>query len=70
MISFSHRSPTQTCKVCGDFEVVRPDGRGFPPDIAKRRLAKRCSAKGHKCIPEYLAGLTIPTHLLKENPDG
>lgn len=48
--------PTQTCQVCGDVEVVRPDGRGFPPDIAKRRLAKRCREAGHKCEPKYLAG--------------
>lgn len=48
--------PTQTCAVCGDVETVRPDGRGFPPDIAKRRLAKRCAAAGHKSEPKYLAG--------------
>lgn len=51
--------PTQTCLICGDVEVVRPDGRGFPPDIAKRRLAKRCSQRGHKSDPAYLAGLAI-----------
>ena len=49
-------SPTQTCQVCGDVEVVCPDGRGFPPNIAKRRLAKRCTAKGHVCKPQYRAG--------------
>jgi hypothetical protein len=48
--------PTQTCQACGDVEVVRPDGRGFPPDIAKRRLAKRCKANGHTCDPKYRAG--------------
>lgn len=52
-------SPTQTCQVCGDVEVVRPDGRGFPPDIAKRKLVKRCKAKGHTCQPQYLAGVLI-----------
>lgn len=51
--------PTQTCRTCGDFEVVRPDGRGFPPDIAKRKLAKRCQAKGHKCDPTYTAGMAF-----------
>lgn len=51
--------PVQTCQVCGDFERVVPDGRGFPPDIAKRRLAKRCKAAGHKCEPFYTAGLVI-----------
>jgi hypothetical protein len=52
-------SPTQTCEVCGDVEVVRQDGRGFPPDIAKRKLAKRCKAKGHACQPQYRAGVLI-----------
>lgn len=48
--------PTQTCQTCGDVEVVRPDGRGFPPDIAKRKLANRCKAAGHVCNPQYRAG--------------
>jgi hypothetical protein len=48
--------PTQTCTTCGDVEIVRMDGRGFPPDIAKRRLAKRCAEKGHKSTPTYRAG--------------
>lgn len=52
-------SPTQTCQVCGDIEVVRQDGRGFPPDAAKRKLAKRCKAKGHDCDARYRAGLLI-----------
>lgn len=51
--------PVQTCQVCGDSEQVVPDGRGFPPDIAKRRLVKRCKAAGHKCEPRYEAGLVI-----------
>ena len=53
------REPTQTCQVCGDYEMVRPDGRGFPPDIAKRRLAKRCKAAGHACDAKYQAGVAI-----------
>ena len=53
--------PRQTCQTCGDYEEVRPDGRGFPPDIAKRRLAKRCTSKGHRCSPAYRAGLTLTT---------
>lgn len=52
-------SPAQTCQVCGDREWVVPDGRGFPPDIAKRRLAKRCKAKGHTCDPQYRAGFIV-----------
>ena len=54
-----YRPPSQTCQTCGDSEVVRPDGRGFPPDIAKRRLAKRCATKGHRCAPVYRAGLAL-----------
>ncbi len=43
--------------------VVRPDGRDFPPDIAKRKLAKLCAADGHTSDPKYLAGVqfTYPT---------
>lgn len=50
--------PTQTCTACGRYETVRPDGRGFPPDIAKRRLAKRCTEAGHRSAPTYRAGLS------------
>ena len=50
--------PTQTCTTCGDREVCREWDRGFPPDAAKRRLAKRCKAAGHACTPEYRAGLS------------
>jgi hypothetical protein len=49
--------PIYTCGVCGGIEVVRPDGRGFPPNIAKRRLTKRCKAAGHTCEPRYRAGI-------------
>lgn len=49
--------PTQHCLVCHDVEIVTPDGRGFPPHIAKRRLAKRCKAKGHSCQAQYTAGV-------------
>ena len=49
--------PTQTCRVCGVSVAVRPDGRGFPPDTAKRKLAKSCAARGHKADPVYRAGV-------------
>ena len=49
--------PTQTCLICGRSEIVRPDGRGFPPDIAKRRLIQKCKANGCPCSPRYTAGL-------------
>lgn len=52
-------TPTQTCLVCGAVEPVRADGRGFPPAIAARRLAKRCRAVGHTSEPQYRAGFTI-----------
>lgn len=51
--------PTQTCELCGLVEVVTPDGRGFPPDIAKRRLAKRCKADGCPSQPTYRVGLAL-----------
>ena len=51
--------PTQTCRVCGVSVAVRPDGRGFPPDIAKRKLAKSCEARGHKADPVYRAGIHL-----------
>jgi hypothetical protein len=51
--------PIQKCWTCGDFEIVKPDGRGFPPDIAKRRLVKRCKAKGCKHEIRYHAGYSF-----------
>lgn len=48
--------PRYTCATCLREQVVVPDGRGFPPDIAKRKLAQRCKAAGHESAPEYLAG--------------
>jgi hypothetical protein len=50
--------PTVTCNGCGDRETVVPDGRGFPPDIAKRKLRKRCRAKGCEGEPQYMAGIS------------
>lgn len=49
--------PTQTCKLCGLVEVVKMDGRGFPPGIAERRLKKRCAENGCPSKPSYLAGI-------------
>lgn len=60
--------PTYYCKVCGRSLVVRPDGRGFPPGIAKRKLVKLCKATGHEADPQYVAGVDpalaviIPAH--------
>jgi len=50
--------PTQTCQTCGRSLVVQPDGRGFPPDITKRKLAKLCEAAGHVSQPKYRAGMS------------
>jgi len=47
----------QTCRLCGRQVVVTPDGRGFPPDIAKRKLARQCQAGGCPCDPQYTAGI-------------
>jgi len=57
--------PQQTCTTCGDKEEVKTDGRGFPPDIAKRKLVKRCKAKGHESTPQYR-----PTILFGPRPRG
>jgi hypothetical protein len=43
----------QRCQACGRVEQVVPDGRGFPPDTAKRRLAKWCKANGCESDPVY-----------------
>ena len=53
--------PTQRCMVCGAVEVVRQmgNGRAFPPDVAKKRLIKRCAAEGHVCEPRYRAGFML-----------
>jgi hypothetical protein len=50
--------PRQTCEFCGDVEICRPSDRAFPPDAAKKRLAKRCEAKGHISQPKYCAGIS------------
>ena len=51
--------PTVTCTICGTTLIVRRDGRGFPPDIAKRKLANLCKASGHKANITYMAGVLI-----------
>jgi len=51
--------PTQTCQLCGRQETVVPDGRGFPPDIAKRKLVKWCKANGCPSKPAYRAGVAF-----------
>lgn len=54
-------SPRQTCHRCGQSVVVTPDGRGFPPDIAKRKLIRLCKANGCACDPRYTAGISFRT---------
>lgn len=51
--------PTQTCAECGRSVTVTPDGRGFPPDIAKRKLKRLCVAADCLSRPVYRAGLHI-----------
>lgn len=50
--------PTVMCLLCGAWLEVVPHGRGFPPDIAKRRLTKDCLRRGHDAEPHYRAGFT------------
>lgn len=53
--------PTVTCVVCRRWTEVRHDGRGFPPDIAKRRLARICAdaPDSHEADPQYRAGVSL-----------
>jgi hypothetical protein len=51
--------PTVTCGLCSRQLAVRPTGRGFPPDVAKRKLKKACNANGCPCEPAYRAGVLI-----------
>lgn len=52
-------TPKQTCQLCGRVQFVVNDGRGFPPDIAKRKLVKLCKADGCPCEPKYTAGISF-----------
>lgn len=47
--------PTMTCLVCGRVIIVKPQGRGFPPETARRKLVKACTAAGCDCQPQYRA---------------
>lgn len=51
--------PTQICELCGSFVVVVPDGRGFPPNIAKNKLKKICKTNDCPSKPKYTAGVSI-----------
>ena len=51
--------PQQTCQNCGRVVQVVPDGRGFPPDIAKNKLKKICKAHGCVSNPKYTADFII-----------
>jgi hypothetical protein len=55
--------PTVTCELCGRSQVVKPDGRGFPPDIAKRKLARICNAAGCPSQPSYRAGIVTASRV-------
>jgi hypothetical protein len=50
--------PRMSCRICGRSITVVPGGRGFPPDIAKRKLVKDCKSNGCPCSPEYRAGIS------------
>lgn len=49
--------PHQACTFCGNFVVVEPTTRGFPPNVAKRKLRKLCRYMGHESQPQYTAGV-------------
>lgn len=49
--------PTYTCSLCWRSVTVTPDGRGFPPDIARRKLVKICNANQCPSDPFYMAGV-------------
>lgn len=51
-------SPIVFCKTCGTEMVVKPDGRGFPPDIAQRKLVKSCKERGCDFNIDYRAGMS------------
>jgi hypothetical protein len=51
-------SATYRCALCGRQETVVPDGRGFPPDIARRKLVRWCRANDCPSRPVYRAGLS------------
>lgn len=51
--------PTVTCALCGRRMVVQQTGRGFPPDVARRKLKKACVADGCECEPVYRAGVVL-----------
>lgn len=50
--------PRMICTTCGDYEVCREWDQGFPPDVAERRLASRCRARGHTSTPTYRAAMS------------
>lgn len=53
------REPTITCVLCGNVEVVHLTGRGYPPEMARKRLKARCKADGCPCQAQYLAGVRL-----------
>ena len=54
-----NRAAQQECHLCGRVKLVTPDGRGFPPDIVKRKLVKWCKANGCPSEPKYTAGISL-----------
>ena len=54
-----HPYPIKFCVLCEHVERVNPDGRGFPPDIAERKLRKSCKERGCSCEPDYFAGVVL-----------
>lgn len=51
------KPPTYHCGLCQRTVEVKPGGRGFPPDRARKRLFALCEAAGCPCEPRYVAGI-------------
>lgn len=60
--------PTITCTLCGRQLIVTLDGRGFPPDIARRKLRKICKANDCACDPVYRAGIRLRGPITGQQP--
>ncbi len=50
-------NPIVKCALCHRQMEVDPFVRGFPPDVARRKLIKACDESGCPCDPQYRAGI-------------
>lgn len=59
--------PRQRCQLCGRSVVVMDAGRGFPPDVAARKLRRLCKADGCDSEPRYTAGYILTDYILTDD---